>query len=203
MWFHSWYNFSVEGKKGLFSEGWRKAVEGLMDYNTLKLNDLRILKYPASILSQVAEPVREIAPWIGDLAARMIELATEVSGVGLACPQVGLGLRMFITCLPEEEEEPKVFINPRLSDFEGFSEMEEGCLSLPGIQVMLSRPESCVIEAWDLKGEKFVIPAADLLAKVVQHENDHLDGKLIIDRISTVARIAHRKAIKQLERDYG
>ncbi|MCH9023392.1 MAG: peptide deformylase [Planctomycetes bacterium] len=169
----------------------------------MKLNDLNIFKYPAPILSQVAEPVREITPWIGDLAARMIELATEVSGVGLACPQVGLGLRMFITCLPEEKEEPKVFINPCLSDFEGFSEMEEGCLSLPGIQVMLSRPESCVIEAWGLKGEKFVIQAADLLAKIVQHENDHLDGKLIIDRIGTVARIAQRKAIKQLEREYG
>ena len=116
-----------------------------MEYNTLKLKDLEILKYPAPILRQVAEPVREITPWIGDLAARMIELVTEVSGVGLACPQVGVGLRMFITCLPEQEEEPKVFINPRLSDFEGISEMEEGCLSLPGIHVKLSRPESCVI----------------------------------------------------------
>ena len=174
-----------------------------MSYNTLKLKDLEILKYPVPILSQVAEPVREITPWIGDLAARMIELATEVSGVGLACPQVGVGLRMFITCLPDKEEEPKVFINPRLSDFEGFSEMEEGCLSLPGILVKLSRPDSCVIEAQDLEGENFVTHAADLLAKIVQHENDHLDGKLIIDRISTVARIAHRKAIKQLEQEYG
>jgi len=174
-----------------------------MDYKALKLKDLEILKYPAPILSQVAEPVHEITSWIGDLAARMIELATEVSGVGLASPQVGVGLRMFITCLPDNEEEPKVFINPCLSDFEGFSEMEEGCLSLPGILVKLSRPECCVIEAWNLEGEKFVIHAADLLAKVVQHENDHLDGKLIIDRIGTVARIAHRKAIKQLEREYG
>ena len=173
-----------------------------MDYNSLIIKDLEILKYPAPVLRQVAEPVREITPWIGELAARMIELANEVSGVGLACPQVGVGLRMFITCLPETMDQPKVFINPCLSEFEGFSEMEEGCLSLPGIHVKVGRPENCVIEAQDLQGEVFVIQAADLLAKVIQHEYDHLDGKLIIDRLGTVARIAHRKAIKQLEREY-
>ena len=164
--------------------------------------DLYILSYPAPILRQVAEPIEEIIPEIAALAERMIDLMVEAQGIGLAGPQVGVGLRLFVKSPTGQREDARVFINPELSGFEGISEREEGCLSLPGVCVKVTRPARCTMAALDLSGERFVLQVDDLEAAVVQHETDHLDGTMIIDRIGTAAKIGCRQALKQLESDY-
>ena len=165
-------------------------------------NSLSLVYYPDPILAQVAKPLGAITAEIQDLAGKMIDLMVSSSGIGLAGPQVGFGYRIFVASVTGKEEDARVFINPKISNLEGFSEMEEGCLSLPGIHVNVGRPAACRVEAMDVDGQPFVIDATEMQAKVVQHENDHLDGILIIDKIGTLARIGCRKAIKQLKNDY-
>ena len=165
-------------------------------------NKLSLVYYPDPILARVAKPLDTITAEIQDLAAKMIDLMVSSSGIGLAGPQVGFGYRIFVASVSGKAEDARVFINPKISNLEGFSEMEEGCLSLPGIHVNVGRPATCRVEALDVDGQPFVIDATEMQAKVVQHENDHLDGTLIIDRIGTLARIGCRKMIKQLKNDY-
>lgn len=168
----------------------------------MNISALKIIFYPNPLLKKVASPIETITPEIGDLAKKMIELMIEARGIGLAAPQVGVGLRMFVSSLTSEEQDAQVFINPQLDDFQGLSEIEEGCLSLPGVQVKVRRPATCAITAQDLTGETFSFQAQELEAAVVQHETDHLDGRLIIDRATILERITCRKTLKQLEQDY-
>lgn len=150
----------------------------------------------------MASPIETITPEIVDLANKMIDLMIEARGIGLAATQVGVGLRLFVSSLNPEEQDAQVFINPQLDDFQGISEIEEGCLSLPGVHVKVRRPATCVITAQDITGEKFSFQAQELEAAVVQHETDHLDGRLIIDRATIIERLTCRKALKQMELDY-
>ncbi len=160
---------------------------------------LRILCYPAAMLRTVAEPVDPIDDTVRAVAAHMFELMHEASGAGLAAPQVGLSWRMFVT-KADEQRPDLVFVNPRLSELSSEPvEKEEGCLSLPGIHVDIRRPTAATVTALDLQGEPFTLRDEDLLARVWQHECDHLDGILIIDRMTPIDRIANRKAIKELE----
>ena len=168
----------------------------------MDIQHLKIIVYPAPILKKKAQPVEQITPEIENLAQKMIDLMVQARGIGLAAPQVGVGLRLFVASVTSDANDAQVFINPQIDDFQGISEIEEGCLSLPGIQVKVRRPAICVITAQDLTGESFSFQAHELQATVVQHENDHLDGRLIIDRASTLQRIGFRKTIKQLELDY-
>jgi peptide deformylase len=163
---------------------------------------LSLIYYPDPILTKAALPVEKITADTREIAAQMVDLMVSSSGIGLAGPQVGYGHRIFVTSVSGKAEDARVFINPRLSNFGGLTEMEEGCLSLPEIRVNVKRPESCHVEALDLEGKPFQMDATEMEAKVVQHENDHLDGILIIDKIGKIARIACRKAIKHLEREY-
>ena len=168
----------------------------------MDINKLKIIFYPDPVLTKVAKAVEKITPETAELAQKMIELMVAARGIGLAAPQVGIGLRLFVISLASEVQDAQVFINPQLNDFQGLSEMEEGCLSLPGIQVKVRRPASCQITAQNLTGETFSFQAQELQATAVQHETDHLDGRLIIDRTTTLERLACRKTIKQLELDY-
>lgn len=160
---------------------------------------LRILTYPDAALRQVAEPVASIDDTVRAVAARMTELMYDAAGAGLAAPQVGLSWRLFVT-RGDETRPDLVYVNPELSDLDREIAMrEEGCLSLPGINVDIRRPASATITARGLDGEPFTLTDDDLLARVWQHEVDHLDGVLIIDKMTPIDRLATRKTLKELE----
>ena len=161
---------------------------------------LAIVHYPAPSLREPAQPVDPADENVRAVAARMIELMHEADGVGLAAPQVGLPWRVFVTHVGEVDPVDRAFINPelRLPRVELIS-AEEGCLSLPGVHVQVRRPEIAEIAAVGLDGERFTLSGEGLLARVWQHENDHLDGILIIDRMTPMDRLATRKTLRDLE----
>ena len=160
---------------------------------------LQVLHYPAPQLRGRAEPIQKIDASVEAVAARMIELMRQANGLGLAAPQVGLPWRMFVTS-GQEDGPDRVYINPTVSVVDAELVLrEEGCLSLPGINVELRRPRAATINAQDLAGKHFELTDHELLARVWQHELDHLDGVLIIDKMSPMDRIATRKILKELE----
>ena len=173
-----------------------------MIFSTPDLNNLHLRYYPDPVLRQKAKPVEIVNSGIIALADLMADIMIKSSGIGLAAPQVGLPLRMIVFSLTQKPEDVEVLINPELSNLQGISEIEEGCLSLPGIRAKLRRPAACTVNALNLDGNPFVTDAVDLAATVIQHEFDHLDGTLFIDRLNAVARLSCRKALKQLERDF-
>lgn len=169
--------------------------------------------YPAPILRKRSKEVPEISDEVRAVAARMIEVMRTEQGIGLAAPQVGLPWRMFVVDVPPDEERsadaspptatrgPQVCINPRLSQPAGAPEpYEEGCLSLPDIRGEVLRPPVITLTATDLEGRTFTCTAAGLLARCWQHELDHLDGVLIIDRMTQMSRLKNRAALRELER---
>ena len=164
---------------------------------------LRIVRYPAPVLRQVAEPIGEVDDRIRAVAERMIELMHEARGVGLAAPQVGLPWRMFVANPAVEPGEDQVFINPELTEASAQTEpRDEGCLSLPHINAEVTRPRQITITALDEHGQRFTLSSDALPARVWQHENDHLDGVLILDKMTRVDRMANRRAVKDLEDAY-
>ncbi|MCH7839845.1 MAG: peptide deformylase [Planctomycetes bacterium] len=164
--------------------------------------DLRLVYYPAPILKKRAAPIERIGADVAALAARMFEIMREGKGLGLAAPQVGVGVRLFVCNATGEPQDDVIFVNPRLHDLNGSEEKEEGCLSIPGVNVTMRRPVSAGIDALDVKGRPFSLTGMELLARVWQHEMDHLDGRLIIDNMSATDEIANRRAVKQLRQDY-
>jgi len=161
---------------------------------------LSIVSYPAPVLRVKAEPVEAVDDEIRGVIRRMIDLMDEAEGVGLAAPQVGLSWRLFVSRLPEEGAAATAFINPELELHPGdLVSHEEGCLSLPGITAQVRRPDAVTIKALGLDGKPIERVAAGFEARVWQHEYDHLDGILIIDRMSPMDRIANRRPLKALE----
>ena len=165
--------------------------------------DLRLVYYPAPILKKRAVPIEHIGADVAALAARMFEIMREGKGLGLAAPQVGVGVRLFVCNVTGEPQDDLIFVNPRLHDLSGSQEKEEGCLSIPGVNVMMRRPARAGIDALDVKGRPFSLTGMELLARVWQHEMDHLDGRLIIDNMSATDEIANRRGIKQLRQDHA
>lgn len=164
---------------------------------------LRIVHYPDPILRKKAEAVPEVTENVREVALRMLELMHEAPGVGLAAPQVGLGWRMFVANATGEEEDDRVYINPRLIDpGEDVEPYDEGCLSLPNVQVKVIRPTEITIEATDLEGNPFQETSNELMARVWQHEYDHLNGVLIIDKMNQIDRLANKKALRALDPSY-
>lgn len=173
--------------------------------NELKLpplSKLRIVLYPDPILKKKAAAVTEFDPSVKALAERMLELMREDKGVGLAAPQVGIGLRLFVCNPTGEPGDDLVAVNPTLAELTGAEEREEGCLSIPGVTVTMRRAARAVLEAYDPNGRPIRIAQSDLPARIWQHEIDHLDGKLIIDNMSTSDEIANRRALRQLRDAY-
>jgi len=171
--------------------------------------------YPAEVLRKKAEPIDPTAE-VAAIASRMVELMREADGIGLAAPQVGLSWRMFICHVPEGSGRsaageipsanlgPEVFINPVLSDPKGdYEPFEEGCLSLPEITGDVLRPPTVTITATDLEGQRFTRTATGLLARCWQHECDHLDGVLILDRMTQIWRTKNRARVRDLEKQAG
>ncbi len=179
------------------------------------LASLRIQCYPAPMLRNKAAPIENITDETRAVADRMIQMMYDSEGIGLAAPQVGLSWRMFVVHVPEDEGRspatdppsatlgPEVYINPILTNPTGPVEpYEEGCLSLPDIRGQVQRPPNITITATGLDGKQFTRTASGLLARCWQHESDHLDGVLIIDRMMQMSRLKCRSALRDLERDF-
>jgi len=160
---------------------------------------LTIVKYPDARLREVSTPVESVDADLHPLTEKMFELMTAAQGVGLAAPQVGVTVRLFIISRQLESVEHHVYINPEILSVAGRQKEDEGCLSIPGITSKIARSAVVDIRATDLDGRSFEQRAEGLIARAFQHEMDHLNGRLIIDRMSTVARLANRKTIRELE----
>ncbi|MBL8605309.1 MAG: peptide deformylase [Myxococcales bacterium] len=145
-----------------------------------------ILRYPDKRLRVKAETVTKFDDALKTLVDDMAETMYAAPGVGLAAPQIGVPLRLFVIDIAGEDEpsELKVFINPEFVSKEGELAWEEGCLSFPGIHEEIERAERVVVKAQDVNGKPFTLEATELLSIAVQHEFDHLDGTLMIDRVS-------------------
>lgn len=142
---------------------------------------LEITKLGEDILRQKAQPVAEVNDEIRKLAEDMFETMIEADGVGLACPQVGKALRMFVVIADDDVR--RVFINPQIiKTSEEVCNYDEGCLSIPQVYETITRPAKVTVQALNEKGRPFTLEADGFLARIIQHEYDHLDGILYIDR---------------------
>jgi peptide deformylase len=166
------------------------------------LETLKIIHYPDPRLKEVATPVDAVDDDIRQLAAKMTDLMFAARGVGLAAPQVGVTVRLFLASPTFDRSDLHVYINPEIVSRNGSEEGEEGCLSFPDIYCKVKRARSILIRATNLEGEVFEQELDELHARICQHENDHLDGMLLADRMSTVAKLANRKALRNLEAEY-
>jgi peptide deformylase len=165
--------------------------------------ELRIIYWPDPRLKKVSEPVREFTPALRELAMRMLELMREAKGVGLAAPQVGHNIQMFVMNPTGEPNDNKVYVNPCLSNPEGGEETaEEGCLSLPNVNAQIARNKALNMRAQDLDGNWFEDVQSGFVARVWQHEFDHLMGVLITDRMGLADKLKHRRVLKELEEKY-
>jgi peptide deformylase len=164
--------------------------------------ELRIINWPDPRLKKPSTRIETIDAPLRELAARMLEMMRESHGVGLAAPQVARNIRLFVMNATGEPGDDNVIINPVLLEAEGNAEDEEGCLSLPDIRVQVVRSTKITVAGQDLEGKPVEMALADFPARVWQHEFDHLNGTMIIDRMGPVARMALRRRLKELEESY-
>jgi peptide deformylase len=144
---------------------------------------MKILILGDELLRQKAVPVKKIDKSTEELAQNLIEALHEGKGIGLAGPQVGIPERIFAVHV--EGDAPRIFINPSiLETSQELVKYEEGCLSIPGIYADVVRPKTVKVQAWNERGRPFTLEASGILARVIQHEYDHLEGGLFIDRLS-------------------
>lgn len=167
-----------------------------------KLETLRILQYPDPRLREQAAEIKQIDSFLKELSHRMDELMKEAGGVGLAATQIGLGIRFIVMNPTPEPDKLQVYINPVILAKEGRQVEEEGCLSLPGIFTKVRRSARVRVRAQLPDGEVVEMEADGLAARAWQHEIDHLDGGLFVDRIGPAARIILRNKLKTLEEDF-
>jgi peptide deformylase len=159
---------------------------------------LDILEFPDPRLRTVARPVTEVNNRIVTLCDDMLETMYAAPGIGLAASQINVHQRLLVVDVSEDKSEPLVFINPEIVESDGEIETDEGCLSIPGFYEPVIRFEKIQVKALNRQGEVFVIDADDLLAVCIQHEMDHLEGKLFVDYISTTKRqMIRKKLLKQ------
>lgn len=164
----------------------------------IDISKCEMTRYPAPVLRQQAKPVEEIDESIRRLVEKMTDLMIEHKGVGLAAPQAGISLRLFIVSLSGTRDHVRVYINPTVTLEGEQEEAEEGCLSVPGVWVKIRRYRKVIVTATDLDGRQFTEEVEAMHARAVQHEYDHIEGTLIVNRMSSTARIAHRRQLKKL-----
>lgn len=165
-----------------------------------------IVKYPHPALRHPAKPVTAIDGQIRRYAGRMLELMYQHEGLGLAGPQIALPLQILVMNFAgdaNEKDKECVAINPVIIDKRGSQEGSEGCLSFPDLYQKVRRAKTVVVRAYNLDGQLYEATCTELPARLWQHEIDHLHGRLFIDMMSTVGRIASRSTLKQFERDYA
>jgi peptide deformylase len=166
---------------------------------------LDIVPYPHPTLRHKSKPIKRVDAELRKIVEEMFELMYDAKGIGLAANQVDLPIRLFIVNLmadPKEGEE-MVFINPVISKQKGNAEREEGCLSLPGVYAPVIRPETIHLNAFNLAGEEIEGDLDEMMARVIQHENDHLDGIMFTDRLSTTGKMGLKEELEEFEIDFN
>src|SRR5712691_9133505 len=161
---------------------------------------LQILRYPDARLNKVADPVREVNESIRQLVHDMTETLYAAPGIGLAASQVDVHKQVIVIDVSENKDQLLVLINPQMLESRGSAECEEGCLSVPGIFEKLTRAEWVRIRALDTNGEPFEFEATVLLVFLVQHEIDHLKGRVFVDYLSRLKQERIIKKLKKAER---
>ena len=169
----------------------------------VNLSALRLMRFPDPVLAQVCAEVGEVDEDLRRLAEGMFKVMQAAGGMGLAAPQVGVPVQVFVVSPALlRGDHGGVYVNPRLIDQDGSEVAEEGCLSLPGVNCRIKRAQRVTIRATDLDGAAFSDQGEGLAARVFQHEMDHLNGVLIAERMSVVARLANRRTLKELRQQY-
>ncbi|NLD68788.1 MAG: peptide deformylase [Limnobacter sp.] len=162
---------------------------------------LSILKYPDPRLHRVAEPVREVDEEVRTLVRDMAETMYAAPGVGLAATQVDVHRRVVVIDVSETKDDLKVFINPEIvASSEDYKSYEEGCLSVPGVYDEVERPDRVTVRALGLDGQPFTIEASGLLAVCIQHEIDHLNGRVFVQYLSRLKQNRIRTRMLKAER---
>lgn len=167
---------------------------------------LKIVQYPHPVLKHVSRPLKRIDAELRATIREMFDLMYQANGIGLAANQVALPYRLFVinlTADPAQADQERVFINPVLSHPKGTDEAEEGCLSLPGLYRPVRRPASIRVHAYDLTGREIEETLEGLFSRAVQHETDHLDGVLFIDRLPPTVQMAIRDDLDEFESQYA
>ena len=191
-------NLPARGQAGKFSLALRSTLKSQPMYE-----DLKIVIYPDPRLRKVSKPVKEFNEDLAALAARMLTMMRENKGVGLAAPQVGKNIRLFVMNATGEPGDDRVYVNPVLTDPDDEETGEEGCLSIPDIKTDVVRAKRMKLTAQDLAGKPIEEIQTGYPTRVWQHEIDHLNGTLIIDRMGALAKMTHRKKLKELEEKYA
>ncbi len=166
---------------------------------------MQIVKYPHPTLRHQSKPLRRVDAELRTMIREMFDLMYEYDGIGLAANQVDLPYRLFVmnlACDPAAKDEEHVFINPVITHRKGSAEDREGCLSFPEIFVPVIRSEQVTINAYDINGQELTYELQGMPARVVQHETDHLDGTVFIDRVSPANRLAVKEALEELEFEF-
>jgi peptide deformylase len=186
---------------------WEREYDGAMDSSdkirAIDLPSLQVVKYPDPRLKEICTPIDTIDEPLIRLVEGMWRLMLESSGVGLAGPQVGVTVRLFVASPSFSPEDLRVYINPRIVEASGKVEEEEGCLSFPLIYTNVKRDAIVTVESTDLDGNTFRETCGDLHSRIIQHEIDHLDGRLLVDRMGTLSKLTNRKALKDLEAQFS
>jgi peptide deformylase len=166
---------------------------------------MKIVHYPHPSLRHAGRPLTAIDKKVRLLVGEMLDLMYEAKGLGLAAPQVCLPYQVLVmnpSADPNQRDQEGIFINPVILERKGSIEGEEGCLSFPGLYRKVRRAKTVTVRAYDLEGRSFDVTATELTGRVLQHEIDHLNGVLFIDKIGAVAKLSARGAIQEFERDY-
>jgi peptide deformylase len=181
------------------SSGVEPIVQGLTQVRKMAI--LKILQYPDPRLHKVAQPVAEVTPATRKLIADMAETMYAAPGVGLAATQVDVHEQVIVADVSEKHDELLVFINPELIAVEGESKLEEGCLSVPGIYDKVKRAERVTVRALNKNGKPFTLEADGLLAVCIQHEIDHLKGRVFVEYLSQLKQSRIRNKLKKRQRE--
>ena len=161
---------------------------------------LEILHFPDPRLRNIAQPVQTVDDGIRQLLDDMLDTMYAAPGIGLAATQLNIDKRVVVIDVSEEKDQPLCLINPEILELEGVEEMEEGCLSVPGVFETVQRADQVRLRALDRDGKSVEIQAGGLLAVCIQHEIDHLDGKLFVDYLSQLKRTRIRKKLEKEQR---
>jgi peptide deformylase len=164
------------------------------------MTTLDILHFPDPRLRTIAQPVEQVDDAIRKLVDDMFETMYAAPGIGLAATQVNVDKRVIVIDVSEEKDQPLCLINPEILARDGVEEMEEGCLSVPGVFELVERADHVRVRALNQNGERFEMEAGDLLAVCIQHEIDHLNGKLFVDYLSPLKRARIRKKLEKEQR---
>lgn len=163
----------------------------------MSLVSKEILVFPDPRLRKPTKLVKEVDGKIVSIMDEMFEIMYEAPGIGLAAPQVNVHYKIAVVDVSEEKDSPLYLINPEIISFSGEEEMEEGCLSVPGVSEVVRRPAEILLKAVGRDGNEFEMEADGLLAVCIQHELDHLNGKLFIDHLSSLKRGRIKKKLEK------